>query len=243
MRITAILLGVLVLAACNKKPTQSDLEQFVAENQGRTEDFLIACAAGNMEEFMGSTERPISIFYYNVDGASTASLYVKLEEGKKDDLCYYSKVNEAPEALFNGRMGRFTVSKYYTDKWVIVTYSTGFSYNVSDPILLRADSHPTVDISNKLAVMGDSLQPEFNWFADPVKGNVIYFSLISNAANDFVSGVYTEEKEWDFYDFSNVVLNVTPTMSPTLDAQDSYVYTNMGVGENNWVRTFGTLSF
>lgn len=243
MRIAAIILGVLVLASCDKKPVQSDLEQFITENQGRSEDFLIACAAGNMEEFMGDAERPISIFFYNVDGASTASLYVKSEEGKPEEYCYYSKVDMFPESMLNGRMGRFPVSKDFTDKWVIVTYTTGTTYHVSDPILLRADTHPTIDISNKIVAMGDSLQPEFNWHADPIKGNVIYFSLISNSANDFVSGVYTEDKMWDFYDLTNVVLNVTPTMNPTLNSQDSYVYTNMGVGQNNWVRTFGTLSF
>lgn len=243
MRFGAVILILLVLGACKKKPEQSELEQFISENQGRSEDFLIACAAGNMEEFMGSTERPISIFYYNVDGASTATLYVKSEEGRKDELCYYSKADEVPETLFNGRMGRFAVSKDFTDKWVIVTYTTGSTYHVSDPILLRADTHPTVDISNKILIAGDPLQPDINWHAEGVRGNVIYFSLISNAANDFVSGVYTEEKEWSFYDLSNVVLNVTPTIDPTLDSQDSYVYTNMGVGEDNWVRTFGTLPF
>jgi hypothetical protein len=243
MRITVIIIGLFVLASCNKKSEESHLEQFIAENQGLSEDFLIACAAGNMNEFMGSTERPISVFYYNVDGASTATLYVKSEEGTKDEFCYYSKVEEVPESLFNGRMGRFAVTSEYAGKWVIVAYNTGTTYNISDPILMRADTHPTVDINADIEIFGTSTEPEFNWLSDNVAGNVIYFSLITNASDDFVSGVYTEEKMWNFYDLSNVVLNVTPTMNPTLSTQESYTYINMGVGEDNWVRTFGELPF
>ncbi|GAB5417939.1 MAG: hypothetical protein Crog4KO_23130 [Crocinitomicaceae bacterium] len=243
MRILTILLGLFILTSCNKKPEQSELEEFIAENQGRTEDFLIACAAGDINGFMGSTERPISVFFYNVDDASSAMLYVKSEEGGKDEFCYYSRAEEIPESMFNGRMGRFSVSTEYNGKWVIVVYNTGDTYNVSDPIFIRADTHPTVDISSKIITQGSGSQPQFNWLSDFVKGNVIYFSLISNANNDFVSGVYTKEKYWNFYDLSNVVLNVTPTMNPTLDTQESYTYTNMGVGEDNWVRTFGSVAF
>lgn len=243
MRIIAIVLGLFVIASCNKKPEQSELEAFIAENQGRSEDFLIACAAGNMDSFMGSSERPISVFYYNVNDASSAMLYVKSEEGGKDDYCHYSRAEEVPESMFNGRMGRFAISNAYNGKWVIVVYHTGETYNVSDPIFLRADTHPTIDITSKIVAQGTSTQPEFNWLSDFVKGNIIYFSLISDSNDTFVSGVYTTEKYWNFYDLSNVVLNVTPTMNPTLSSQESYTYTNMGVGEDNWVRTFGSLPF
>ena len=243
MKLVPIILGLLVLASCNKKPEQSDLERFIADNHGRSEDFLIACAAGNMNSFMGDSETPIHVFFYNVDDAASAMLYVKSEEGNKDELCYYSQANKVPESLFNGRMGRFKVSNEYAGKWVVVVYNTGTSYHISDPILLRADTHPTFDITSKIVVQGSPLQPEFNWFSDYVKGNVIYFSLISNSNKDFVSGVYTTEKAWNFYDLSNVVLNVTPEMNPMLDSQESYTYTNMGVGIDNWVRTFGEVSF
>lgn len=242
MRIIAIVLGLLVLTACNKKPQQSDLEQFVAENQGRSEDTLMAFGAGTMDSFMGSSELPISVFFYNVDGASAATLFVKSEEGSKDEFCYYSKAEEVP-VVFNGRMGRYALPKTYSGKWVVVAYTTGTTYNVSEPILLRADTHPTIDISSKIIATGDSLEPDFNWLGDFVKGNALYFSFISNSNNDFISGVYTTERTWKFYDLSNVVHNVTPTMNPSLNSQDSYIYTNMGVGSDNWVRTFGTLPF
>lgn len=243
MKSVLIFMVALLIFSCNKKAAQSDLEQFISENSGKSEDYLIACAAGNLDAFMGNSDRPIRIFFYNVDGASSATLYVKSNEGEKEEYRYYSRVDEAAETLFNGRMGFFSVSNNLAGKWVIVSYTSESNYHVSDPILLRADTHPTVDISNKIVFEGDSLQPEFNWHADPVKGNVIYFSLISNSADDFVSGVYTTEKNWNFYDVSNVVLNVTPTSNPTLNAQESYVYTNMGVGKDNWVRTFGTKLF
>lgn len=243
MRVLAVFICLAILTGCNKEKEESDLERFIAQSKGLSEDFLIACAAGNENEFMGNSTRPISVFFYNVDGASSAELYVKSEEGNKDDYCNYQKSSEVPEVLFNGRMGRFSVSTEYTARWVIVAYKTGTTYNVSDPILIRSDTHATKDISDKLVQSGDSLQPAFNWHADYVKGNVIYFSLISNDANDFVSGVYTTEKEWQFYDLSNVVLNVTPTTNPVLSSQENYTYTHMGVGADNWVRTFGVLPF
>jgi hypothetical protein len=243
MKIIALLLGVLVLSSCKKDAVEGDLEQFVTENQSLSEDYLIACAAGNLSSFMGSTEQPISIFYYNVDGASTAILYVKSIEGDHADYSNYSRANETPISMFNGRMGRFPVSTDYNGRWVVVAYTSGTSYHISDPILIHAESLPTADITSQIVVQGDSLQPEFDWSADVVPGNVIYFSLISNGTDDFISGVYTTEKNWNFYDLSNVVLNVTPTSSPTLNAQESYMYTNMGVDEDNWVRTFGSIPF
>ena len=66
MKLVPIILGLLVLASCNKKPEQSDLERFIVDNHGRSEDFLIACAAGNMNSFMGDSETPIHVFFYKL---------------------------------------------------------------------------------------------------------------------------------------------------------------------------------
>lgn len=244
MNKVAVLLSVLlILGSCGKKSQKSDLEEFVDSNAGLTEDFLIACAAGNLTEFMGNTSNPIAVFYYNVDGAATAELYIKSGDGAKEDYSQYSKVNEPSESLFNGRMGKFSLPASYDGEWVIVTYTAGNTYHISDPIIIRAASNPTADISSHIIQTGDSLLPHFDWTSETTAGNVIYFSLISNSQDDFVSGTYTTDKTWQFYDLSNVVLNVTPTSNPILSASENYSYTHMGVDEDNWVRSMGSLTF
>ena len=83
------------------------------------------------------------------------------------------------------------------------------------------------------------MTPRFSWEDGIIDESVIYFQIISDEANNFISGTYTFEKEFTFYDLSNVVLNITDTTStPTLEPNQDYKFTMMGVSEDNWVNLF-----
>jgi len=57
--------------------------------------------------------------------------------------------------------------------------------------------------------------------------------------NNLISGTYTIEKTFTFYDLSNVVFNITdPNSNPTLEANQTYKFILMGVSEDNWINFF-----
>jgi hypothetical protein len=243
-RVRLIFLLLVLISSCSKDKITSDLERFVNDNSELSTDYLIACAGGNTTEFMGDSENPISIFYYNVDGASEAQLFELRAEGlDPNDFGNYESSSLNGVSLFNGRMGHFKSPAINSEKWFIVCYTTASKLHISDPIVILASTLPTVEISSHIAVTENGIMPSFDWSNDPTDGNVIYFSLISDSANNFISGTYTEVKNWQFYDLSEVVLNVTPVQNPSLNPNENYSYLNMGVDEDNWVRSMGTQNF
>ena len=83
------------------------------------------------------------------------------------------------------------------------------------------------------------MNPTFKWVDGSIKENVIYFQVISDEANNLISGTYTYEKEFTFYDLSNVVFNITdPNTNPELQPNSDYKITLMGVSEDNWVNLY-----
>lgn len=235
---------LFVVTGCKKdKITElSDLEKYVTSYSSLEKDFLIACAAGTNTTFMGSSETPIAIFYYKKDGVSDIQLF-ETTDAAYTDFSKYKRANLTNVNMFNGRMGRFLSPAFTSSKWFIVTYVTSNKLHVSDPIQIKSASYPTVDITNQIAITENGVTPSFDWQTDNVSGNVIYFSLVSDLQENFISGTYTAIKNWTYYDLTNVTLNVTPTENPSLLPDTSYNYVNMGVDEENWVRSFGSKMF
>jgi hypothetical protein len=59
-----------------------------------------------------------------------------------------------------------------------------------------------------------------------------------------ISGTYTYDKFWLFYELSNVVLNIkVQDPPPVLHPNRKYTFTVMGVSENNWVNLIGEKTF
>jgi len=83
----------------------------------------------------------------------------------------------------------------------------------------------------------------FEWQDGVIDENVIYFQVISDDQGNLVSGTYTYDRSWTFYDTSNVVLNITTDPNPTLEAGKEYNFTMMAVSEDNWVNLLIQQSF
>jgi len=59
-----------------------------------------------------------------------------------------------------------------------------------------------------------------------------------------LSGTYTADTNWNFYDLSNVTLNIRDVNPvPSLDSNSTYTFTLMSVSDDNWVTTFGQKEF
>ncbi len=233
-------------SACKKDTVELDmnnLNDYVEFNNKLVLDDLISCAGGNNTEFMGDTQNPISVFFYP-DAGATDFRYFETTDVSVDKSNYanYTQVDLGLTPLFNGTMMKFDHPAITTERWGVVTYRTEGKLHICNPVRLKPSSAPTSDISSITTVTENGTTPAFDWTPENEPSNVIYFSIVADNANNLISGVYTYDKFWTFYDLSNVVLNVSPP-NPSLTSGDSYNYTLMGVSEDNWVHTMAMQSF
>ena len=77
--------------------------------------------------------------------------------------------------------------------------------------------------------------PVFRWEDNAVGDNAIYFQVISDSQNNLLSGTYTYENLFQYYNTDNVVLNVTTQTPPDLVPKASYNFTLVDVSSDNWV--------
>ena len=237
----------VTLTGCKKEkvtaPNPDNLSDYLEINKELLLDDLIACAGGNNTEFLGDTQNPVSVFFYPEEGAYEF-MYFETNHLQLDNsnLRNYSRKAFSVTELFNGTMMKFEHPAVEIEKWGIVTYKTEGKLHVCNPIRLKPGSAPTQDISSITIVTESGITPSFDWMAENEPENVIYFSIVSDTLDNLISGVYTYDKFWTFYDLSNVVLNVSPS-NPSLTPGNPYMYTMMGVSEDNWVHTLAMQMF
>ena len=85
--------------------------------------------------------------------------------------------------------------------------------------------------------------PNFSWEDGSYSDTKIYFQVVSDDENNLISGTYTFESMFQFYDLENVVLNITKGTPDMLERSADYNFTLMGVSEDNWVNLFSQKSF
>ncbi len=245
------LIIILLFTGCRKETEipesaqKSDLELFISLNNQLETDFLVACAGGNNNSFMEDSIYPISIFYYPFEGAHNVHYYET--EGLVQDELDYSQYNEIilpHESLFNGSMKKFSHPAVSTEKWCIITYLTQGTLHICDPIRLKPQSYPTNDVSQLISITENGITPSFDWSGLNNMNNVIYFQIVSDTSNNFLTGTYTTDQFWSFYDTSNVVFNMTVSdTTPELFPNHEYDFTLMGVSEDNWIHSMGLETF
>ncbi len=125
----------------------------------------------------------------------------------------------------------------------MVTYETEEKLHISNPIKLKNNTKPTewsvdVTINTENPVM-----PVFLWEDGLIPENTIYFQVLSSVNGDFISGTYTFDKRFQFYELDNVVLNINNELTPVLNVEEQYNFTLMGVSEDNWVNLVVQKSF
>jgi len=124
------------------------------------------------------------------------------------------------------------------EKWVIITFLENNTLHLSNPIRLKHKSTPTEFTDTVMIDLTTPEHPIFSWEDGLFKDNAIYFQVISDANNTLLSGTYTTEKTFQYYDTAHVILNITNDPPPNLIPSALYNYTLMGVSEDNWVNLF-----
>jgi hypothetical protein len=241
--IVLFFLSCLLFSCGDKKeilPPTDTLASYIEENASLPliRDSLIACAAGGQEDFMVNDERPISIFYYP-EGNAANFLYFETETiaVNPDDLSQYRKKDLPDAPILNGYLRHFSRAAITENIWCRVSFIKDGQLHISNAIRLKYNDLPTEFNPELLAInQAETLSPIFNWQDGRIAENAIYFQVISDADNNLLSGTYTYEKTFQFYNLDNVVLNIRDiTPPPTLAAEEDYTFLMMTVSTDNWV--------
>ncbi|MDO5971859.1 hypothetical protein Q4Q35_18815 [Flavivirga aquimarina] len=190
---------------------------------------VIACAASDNET------KDILTFYYPEEGATNIRYYETVHaQVDNSDFSNYTQILLQSTPFFNGYLGKFTQAAS-TEKWIIVTFELDGEIKISNPIRTKQISKPTVWSDDVEINQDESGMPNFTWVDDPVGDNAIYFQVISDDQNNLLSGTYTYQNYFQYYDTSNVVLNITTETPQPLVLNNTYNFTLMDVSEDNWV--------
>lgn len=234
-------LTLLSTLACEEETVLNAniLADYLELNSALERADLVACAAGRMGGLSGVAEHPTDVFFYPISGATDFRYFEAESVADSADFSKYIARDLADEPVFNGYLWKFNNDVLTEERMGIVTYKTPGKLHVCTPIRQKTPTKPTEVNAASLAVSENGTTPSFTWADGEIPENVIYFQVISELNGDLISGTYTIEKNFTFYDTDNVVFNITdPTTTPTLEPSKSYRFTLMAVSEDNWVNLF-----
>jgi hypothetical protein len=241
----SLVFSLISFTSCNKTPTQTLKYNLEHDGLPISQDYIIACAAGMPEGFMGAEDYPVSTFFYPVTNAVNFKYYETLRDNI-DPFNYslYLPLDIADEYVFNGYLRRFPIVANKTNRWAIVTYEVNGEVRICDPVHIKVATQPTLWAPNSISIIDNGTTPNFDWEENINHNNKIHFQVVSDTNDNLISGTYTYDSQWQFYDLSNVVLNITDSSSnPILMSNIDYQFTLMSVTQDNWVNIFGQKEF
>ncbi|WBU90186.1 hypothetical protein [Cellulophaga omnivescoria] len=229
---------ILIIYGCSEDKLSSISSlQAVLDNEIVVKDNVIACAAS------ADKQGEVNVFFYPREGA-TNFRYFETQTINVDKNNFEDYTEKTPEILdvFNGKIKRFVVSSTQ-EKWVIVSFIEDGKIHICNPIYLKHITKPTEKI-NTLAIDGVMpTMPIFSWQDGLYTDSAIYFQVVTDSENNFLSGTYTYDKMFQYYKLNNVVLNITTKQPPTLNKSLTYGFTLMAVSQDNWVNMLTETNF
>lgn len=220
----------MVFVSC-ERDLDDDLQTLATYTQGQVIELgaVIACAASDE-----STDA-VLVFFYPEEGATDIRYYETLNNQVDNaDFSNYNQVLLQSEPVFNGHLGKFT-QNLSNEKWIIITFELDGEIKISNPIRTKQISKPTAWNDDVNINQDTSGMPLFTWVDDAFGDNAIYFQVVTDENDNLLSGTYTNENQFQYYNISNVVLNVTTQIPPELIPNNNYNFTLMDVSLDNWV--------
>ncbi|WP_299130248.1 hypothetical protein [uncultured Winogradskyella sp.] len=199
---------------------------------------VIACS-GNIQ----TNQNSIEVYFFPETGSNNFKLFETSSSNlDQNDYSNYDVLVIPNEPFFNGFLRKF-VGEFDSERWIIVTYEIDDEIKLSNPIRIKQSTQPTL-FSNDISLNQEiSQMPIFSWDVNSEVDNAIFFQVLSTVNDDVISATYTFENQFQYYDTSNVVLNVTQGTPPILSVGQDYKFTLMDVSEDNWVNQVITTQF
>lgn len=193
-------------------------------------DAVVACAAGD-----SLNSDLIRVYYYPEEGAQNVKFYeTNSPDVDPNDFFNYLSLDIEDAPFFGGTLRQFE-RLFSSEQYIIVTYEVNDSIKISTPIRTKNNSLPTEWINTIEIDQQQSTMPLFNWNVASEENNAIFFEVVSDSNDDFLSGTYTYDSEFQYYNLSNVVFNITNGTPPDLIVGNDYAITVMDVSIDNWV--------
>ena len=228
----------LVFITCSSDEASTDAVQeandtlatLVAQNTIEI-DNVIACASGSINP------NEIVAYVYPRPGATDIRYFeTETVDVDKNDYENYRQIDLEEGDFFNGYLKTFT-RQTSVEKWVIISFRESGILHLSNPIRLKHQTQNTLFTDEVTIDQSQSGMPLFMWNTLVQPLDAIYFQVVSDSSNELLSGTYTFEPQFRYYQLDNVVLNVTEETPPDLINNTLYGFTVMGVSEDNWVNT------
>jgi hypothetical protein len=205
-----------------------NLQEYINESKNVAEKAIVAFAA-NAEANTSLT----SIFYYPEAGA-TDIRYYELTDSSLDENSFvnYRRQSLNSEEVFGGKLERFSRSGS-SESWCLVTYIKEDVLRVSDPIKLNNTSKTTAYSDEVTVNYKTTLEPNFTWEDGVRNESIRYFQVFTDEEGAFISGTFTEDTFFQYYDETKD--NINTTMPKNLVEDEVYNFTMLGIGADNWV--------
>jgi len=217
-----------------------NLEEYLDVNTTKTVEVATAFAAS------ASASSSLSyIYYFPLIGASDMRYYeTESTSVDENDFSKYRRKNISDEAVFGGKLRRYSRTDT-KESWSIVTYVIGDVLYKSNPIKIKIDERPTEWFTDKNVTIDttERLKPKFTWTEGVNNENVNYFQLFTDSKSDFLSGTFTVDKMFQYYNVSNTTSNINTETPPELIFDAEYKLTVMGLSADNWVNLMIQESF
>lgn len=208
--------------------TSTNLAAYVA-NATVENGAVIACAASD------AASTSVLTFYYVEAGAEDVRLYqTNTADIDETNLSNYTQVLVESAPVFGGVLERFSQTTT-TDRWLIVSFMLDGEIKLSNPIRTKPQTKPT--LWNDIVTIADNenRMPLFSWQDNSAGDTAIYFQVLTDNNDNFLSGTYTIDDNFQYYKLENVVLNITKGIPPNLEPETAYRFTLMDVSLDNWV--------
>jgi len=234
-----IVFSLMLFSTCKKDETPLSLQQYISENPNLTPfNELIACAAGGQSGFLEDANAPLNMFLYPLPNATDFKYYeTQNPTDDPSDLSLFFEKDIESIPIFNGFLRRYPLPPPEQDVWGRVSFVVNDTLWYCKPVQYKTLAKPSQYAPELCEVdLSQSLEPTFTWQDGIADDNIIYFHIISDDNGNALSGTYTTERSFQFYNLGNVVLNITPPNTiPTLETNATYKFTLMGVSGENWV--------
>ncbi|AXG68355.1 hypothetical protein KORDIASMS9_00570 [Kordia sp. SMS9] len=237
-----ILLYLTVFSTILSCQSDDTVEAIRIENTAKLSDIIanrtiengavIACAASDT-----SNTAIVNIFYYLEEGATNVQFFeTNTADVDANDYSNYRKLDLPSTALFEGFIYQFT-RPFAQEQWIIIAFELDGEVKLSNPIRTKNITKPTVWTDVVTVDHEVSKMPKFLWEHNANGDNAIYFQIVSTVDDGLLSGTYTFENQFQYYNTSNVVLNISEENPLELTVDNPYKFTLMDVSEDNWVNT------
>ena len=207
-----------------------NLEEYVVVNTDKSIDTALAfggSANGDKEETY--------IYFYPVEGAFNYRYY-ETENTSVDptDFSNYKRRNLIDTPQFGGKFRRFSHTS--SDAvWGLVTYITAGKLHISEPIKTKNNSRQTEWTTEVDIAYPETLKPEFIWTDGTFAENETYFQVFTQSDDTFLSGTFTLEKKFQYYNEANITRKIPADTPPELVLDADYKFFVFGLSADNWI--------